>query len=445
MNLEVEQNLLGMAMLDNNCAMKLMEVPENWFLLNAHKLIYREIGSLVSQSLSVDSIALGDNLLGTSERKNGLDMEYLMQLESSTTSLSHFDSYKTSLFKIYKKTSIERVGKTIEQKLGSGEDIQDIIMYMQEEVFNLLTDHNNTKPENISVYLKELTKKMQQIMADPDSAMGLKTGYEELDELIGGLQKKTFHLIAARPSIGKSAFGVVDLGIRVSQDTELPVAVFSFEMSGVSLAARAVCNRSGLNNNKIKKADLTSEEWTKFAQVVEVMDKRNNLYIDETHNLSTSQMRARLNAIKVKHGGIGAVFFDHVGLIKKNPKKSETEALTQISHELLGFTKDFDCPVVALSQLNRDVEKRPDKRPVMSDLKQSGALEEDADVIITLYRDDYYNKDTDIPNVTEVDIIKNRDGALKTLFFNHQLECSRYSPINGFVKPEKQKKQIGKF
>ncbi len=443
---EAEQNLLGMAMLDSNCAIKLLEIPESWFLLNAHKMVYREISSLVSQSLTVDSIALGNNILGTSEQKNGLDMEYLMQLESNSTSLRHFDSYKKSLFTIYKKKGIESVGNGIIQKLASGDDAQSIISYMQDEVFELLTDHNTGGPKSIQHYLGSLTKQMQQKMANPNEMMGIQSGYAELDEMIGGFEDGKVYLIAARPSIGKSAFGLIDIGMRIACDKSgRPVVAFSLEMTGEALAARAICNKSGLNGNKIKQADMTSDEWTHFAEVTEVISKTSNLFIDDSHGISTAQMRARLKAIELKHGKLGGIIFDHVGIIKKNERKSETEALAQISHELMGFGKEFKCPIIELSQLNRGVEQRENKRPVMMDLKQTSALEEDADVIMMLYRDDYYNENTETPNVTEVGVIKNRDGPTGTLYFNHLLSSTQYSPITGYVKPQPKQKSKGKF
>ena len=447
MNLEAEQHILGCALLDKNIVPKLLEIPEDWFLHNDHKIIVRSISSLASRSLSCDMFSLVDELDKVNGANNNIGMQYLNDLVEQVPSLKHFDSYKRVLFEGYKKSNISQVVKNLTNQIKENTPLQDMISYMQDEVFKLLTDHNTGGPLSISHYLTKLTKQMQNKMDNPDEMMGVKSGYEDLDDMIGGFEDEKVYLIAARPSIGKSAFGLIDIGMRLASDKAgRPVIAFSLEMSGEALAARAVCNKSGLDGNKIKRAEMSSEEWTSFAQVVEVISKTSNLFIDDSHGISTAQMRARLKAIELKHGPLGGIIFDHVGIIKKNERKDETTALAQISHELMGFGKEFKCPIIELSQLNRGVEQRPDKRPAMMDLKQTSALEEDADVIMMLYRDDYYNPDTtEMPNVTEVGIVKNREGPVGTLYFNHDLKASRYSPITGHFKPKPKQEKKGKF
>lgn len=444
MTMEAEQNLLGMAMLDTNSAIKLLEIPEEWFSINAHKLIYRAVSSLAAQSLNIDVIGLGDVLFAKNDEIGGLDMQYLMDLQDQTTYLKHFDNYKNVMFKSYKTDSIDRSIKKSAQMLQSGDDIQDIISHMQESVFELLTDHNTKKAEPLRYHLNELTKQMQCRMENPNIKLGLQTGYETLDKTIGGFEDEKVYVIGARPSMGKSAFGLIDVGLRISKDSEYPVVCFSLEMKGSALVTRMVSNKSNINSEKIKLADMSSEEWTSFAQVSQVIEKQNNLYIDDRGGLSSAQIRAQLKALQIKHGKIGGILIDHLGQVKKNDRKTETEAMNQIANELLSMSKEFKCPMIELSQLNRGVEHRPDKRPILSDLKQSSALEENADVIMFIYRDDYYfPEETQIPNVTELIIAKNREGECKTLYFNHQMQYSQYTPIDNFIKPDKPKK--GKF
>jgi replicative DNA helicase len=167
----------------------------------------------------------------------------------------------------------------------------------------------------------------------------------------------------------------------------------------------------------------------------------NKFYIDETPNITTAQIRSRLKAQELKHGKLGAIFVDHVGLIRKDPRKDETQGLTQVSHDLAMMAKEFDCPMIVLSQLNRGVEGRNDKRPMLSDLKQSGALEEDARGVMLLYRDDYYNPESAEKGITEVIIAKNSDGETKTLHFRHNLALASYEPIDGYTAPEPETKK----
>lgn len=444
MTMEAEQNLLGMAMLDTNSAIKLLEIPEDWFSINAHKLIYRSISSLAAQSLNIDVIGIGDDLFAKSESIGSLDMQYLMDLQDQTTYLKHFDNYKLGLFSSYKRNKMQSLATDLQKKIDSAEDFKETVSFLQDSVFELLTDHNTKKAEPIRYHLNELTKQMQHRMENPDIAIGLQTGYENLDRTIGGFEKEKVYIIGARPSMGKSAFGLIDVGLRISKDSEFPIVAFSLEMKGSALVSRMVCNKTSINSEKIKLASMSSEEWTSFAQVSQVIEKQNNLYIDDRGGLSSAQIRAQLKSIQIKHGGLGGIMIDHVGQMKKNDRKSETEALNQIANELLGMSKEFECPVIELAQLSRAVEQRPDKRPILSDLKQSSALEENADVVMFIYRDDYYfPEETQIPNVTELIIAKNREGECKTLYFNHQMQYSQYTPIDNFIKPDKPKK--GKF
>ena len=442
-NYEAEQNLLGMAMLDKDSAVKLLEIPESWFLLNQHKIIYREIVALVAQNLSVDSIALGNNILGASESKNGLDMEYLMRLESSTTSIRHFDGYKKALFTIYKKGGIERVGKTIIKRLSDGDDAQSIITYMQDEVFELLTDHNESKPESMHHFMKQVVDDLQWQHDNPGVMLGKQSGYTELDELINGFEPGKVYVIGGRPGMGKTQFAV-NLSLRLSKEEH--TVIFSLEMPGKGLAKRALANMSNLPGYRIDGSKMDADEWSEVTRAISVTKEQNKIYIDETPGLSTAQMRARLKAHELKHGQIGCIVVDHIGLVKKNDRKSETEALAQISHELQSLSKDFNCPLIELVQLNRGVEARDDKRPGLSDIKQTSAIEEDARVIMFPYRDEYYTKDqTQMPGITELIVAKNSDGETKSIYFKHDMARARYETLEGYCAPEKPSKKQGKF
>jgi replicative DNA helicase len=445
MSLEAEQNLIGCALIDQNAIPKLLEIPEDWFLANEHKTIIRAINSLASRSLSCDMFSLDDELNRTVGQNDTIGIEYLNDLVEQLPNIDHFDSYKRVLFDAYKSNNLTNAVLNINAQIKSKTPVVEIIQYMQDKVLELLTDHNTKKPESIKYYLNELTKQMQYRLDNPNAKIGLQTGYENLDRTIGGFEKEKVYVIGARPSMGKSAFSLVDLGLRISKDTKEPIVAFSLEMKGSALVARMVCNKATLNSEKIKNAKMTDDEWTSFVQVCHVMEKQNNLYIDERGGLSTAQIRAAVKAIQIKHGAIGGIIIDHIGLIKKNPKKSETEAMNQIANELLAMAKEFECPMIELTQLNRGVENRPDKRPILADIKQSAAIEENADVAMFIYRDDYYYEDTDIPNVTELIVAKNREGECKSLYFNHQMQYSQYTPIDNFVKPQKTKQKKGNF
>lgn len=440
---EAEENLLGMAMIDKNCAIKLLAIPESWFLRNANKVIYREINALMAQSLAVNSIALADNILGTSELKHGIDMAYLVQLECSTTSFSHFDSYKKSLFTTYKKGGIERVGNTIIKRLADGDDAQSIISYMQDEVFELLTDHNESKPESMHHFMKQVVDDLKWQHDNPGVMLGKQSGFTELDELINGFEPGKVYVIGGRPGMGKTQFAI-NLSLRLSKEEH--TVIFSLEMPGKGLAKRALANISNLPGYRIDGSKMNSDEWSDVTRAITVTKDQNKIYIDETPGLSTAQMRARLKAHELKYGSIGCIVVDHIGLVKKNDRKTETEALAQISHELQAFAKDFKCPLIELVQLNRGVEGRDDKRPGLSDIKQTSAIEEDARVVMFPYRDEYYTKEkSTMPGITELIVAKNSDGQTKSIYFKHDMARARYETLEGYSAPEPQQKSMGKF
>lgn len=438
MSLEAEQHLIGCALIDNESVVKLLEIPEEWFLTNQHKIIHRAFKALTAQNLNTDMFALDDYLKRTTGENDALNIEYLIELSERLPSLNHWGSYKSVLFDSFLKYTLRTFAQNLLNKTNGNEQGTEIVSYVQNEVCKLTENNASGGPQTIGTYLKQLIDQTEWQMNNPGQLRGLKTGFDELDKTINGFEDGKMYLIAARPAMGKSQFGLVNLGLKLQ--TEKPIIAFSLEMTGKGLAQRAVCNQAKINGYKLNEADLTAMEWEQFA-VATTHLKDSNLLIDETPGLSTAQIRARVKAEQIKSGKIGAIIVDHVGLVKKDPRKSETEALSQISHELAAMSKEFDCPMIVLSQLNRGVESRPDKRPILADLKQTSALEEDARCVMMLYRDDYYDENTNQPNVTEVLIRKNSDGETKTCYFEHNLAMASYLPIDGYSAPQPEQPQ----
>jgi replicative DNA helicase len=444
MSLEAEQNLIGCAIMDNNFAVKLLEIPEEWFSKNEHKLIYRELSLLVSQNLETDMFALYDSLKHSHGAKNIVEMAYINDLAEQTLSFDYFNSYKTALFKSYKRRNVERVVNILSTQLKSGTvKIEEMISFMQDSVFELLTDHNESKPESIDFYMKQVVDDLTWQHENPGVLLGKQTGFKELDETLGGFEPGKIYVVGGRPGMGKTQFAV-NLALRISKEDH--TMVFSLEMPGKGLAKRALSNISNLPGYKIDGSKLRDDEWTQIAQAAQVIKEQNKIYIDETPGLSTAQIRARLKAHEIKFGSVGCIVVDHIGLIKKNPKKSETEALAQISHELQAMSKEFNAPLIELVQLNRGVESREDKRPGLNDIKQTSAIEEDARVIMFPYRDEYYKKEqSQMPGITELIIAKNSDGETKSIYFKHDMARARYETLEGYCAPEPPKQKKGNF
>lgn len=442
MSLEAEQHLLACVLIDDKQTAALLEIPEDWFLTNSHKLIYRKVAELAKQSLGTDLFSLAQALQQSQQLEAAGGMDYLTELTEQVPSLSYWNSYKNVLFGSYKKWQVKRLVDNLQMQIGTNAKPDEMISYISEQVIELLTDHHQGGPRSISHYMGQVIEDIQWRTDNPGKLRGHETGFKELDQLFDGFEPGKMYLVAGRPGSGKTAFGLVNLGLRLARD--LPVVAFSLEMTGKGLASRALCNESKVYNNKIRGGDINTSEMNDIAMAVTRLHAQSKLYIDETPNLSTAQMRSRLKAQELKHGKLGAVIVDHVGLVRKDSRKDDTQGLAQVSHDLARMAKEFDCPVIVLSQLNRGVEGRNDKRPMMSDLKQSGALEEDARGIMLIYRDDYYNPDSQQKGITEINVAKNSDGETKTLYFSHNLAISDYQPIDGYTAPEKEAKG-GKF
>ncbi len=315
-------------------------------------------------------------------------------------------------------------------QIGTGVKIDEVVQYLQNEVVELLTDHHQGGFKKMGDFLTDVMDELQWREDNPNQLLGQSTGIKSLDYTLDGLQDQTVINIAGRPGSGKSAFALKL--IKGLAATQKPWFRFDLEMSGKSCARRALVESSGVSNAKFKSPTFDKDEYSRIATAVGVIQDL-PVFIDASPSLSIQQIRSRLKAAQVKHGQIGGIMIDHIGLIKKDAKKGDTEAMNMIADALLEMSKEFDCPMVQVCQLNRGVEQRADKRPMMSDLKQSGKIEENADVIILLYREDYY--DEEAAKVTEVNVAKNRDGETKVIYMKHDMSTGRYEELPGY-EPE---------
>lgn len=242
-------------------------------------------------------------------------------------------------------------------------------------------------------------------------------------------------MIAGRPGSGKTAFAL-SLADRLTENQK-PWFYFSLEMTGKSLSKRMMLSKAKVSNSEFRRGKIEGDGLNRIGSAIGAIQDR-SLHVDQTPALSLSQLRSRLKASAVKHGRIGGIMIDHIGLIKKDVRKADTEGMNMIADGLLELAKEFDCPLVELCQLNRGVEGRQDKRPMISDLKQSGKIEENADVVMLLYRDDYYDRDAS--PVTEVNVAKNRDGAVDTHYFKHDLSIGHYEDLSDYAPPKEEPK-----
>ena len=431
---EAEQHILACAMADQNAVADVLDMQDEWMYQNEHKLILRAIRGLAEANLTTDAFAVGTHLQQQQQLEMAGGMEYLMSLSESLPSLKMLQSFKNELIRCHKVRQLAQIKHDLEVQLETSAKPEEVVESLQQSMIDLMTDHHQGGFRTVESHLDSVLKEVEWRQENSGQLLGQPTGHDGLDYATDGLQEGRVYVLAGRPGAGKTAFAL-SLADGLSQKDK-HWFYFSLEMTGKSLAKRLLVTNSGVANHKFRSGRFDEPDFTAMGAGIGKIQGI-NLHVDETPSLSINQIRSRLKAAQIKHKVIGGIVIDHIGLIKKANGKTDTEAMNMIADDLLRLAKEFDCPMLELCQLNRGVETRTDKRPMMADLKQSGKIEENADVILLLYREDYYDKQAQ--PVTEVDIAKNRDGETKTIYMKHDMSVGKYEEMPNY-EPEIQEK-----
>ena len=320
-----------------------------------------------------------------------------------------------------------KVNETIANMCYEQKDtVEDILSNTEQQIFKLLDKRNTGSSELIAPIADRVLKKIQEAARNGGMVTGLPTGFTDLDYKTAGLQKSDLILVAARPSMGKTAF-VLNILDNVGVRKKRPCMIFSLEMSREQLVNRMLSMESLVDADKLRKGSLTDQDWT---ELINATDKVSDgtITIDDTPGITVAELRSKCRKQKVEHG-LDLIVIDYLQLMSGSGRRSSDsrqQEISDISRSLKALAREMDCPVVALSQLSRAPEQRPDHRPMLSDLRESGAIEQDADIVMFLYRDDYYNKDTEHPNEAEVIIAKQRNGPIGTVTLLWQPEYTRF-------------------
>ena len=440
-----EEYALGAALVDNNCLTKIIEVPEGYFHWPTHKLVHRAIMGLFAENLDVDLFSVSHWLEQRHPDGHSDWMGYCNELAEATPATSQFDSYIKTLADYAQRRELSRIAQNLELQIANGGDVIGIVEGLQDQVIALTSGdmEKSSGPLDFRQVLLRGIDEVERREKMQGKPMGQITGFVELDECLDGFQDGLVYVVAGRTSMGKSAFAL-QLLYNLGDENPLPWIVFSLEMTHKSIGMRAIANHANIPGNRLKgRPKLTESDWAALgAQMGRAVEKK--IYIDQTPGLSVAQIRARCKVQEVRNGKLGGIIVDHIGLVKHSKAaRGPTEGMTEVSHGLQVLAKEFDCPLIEVCQINRGAEGQRDNRPSMHQLKQSGAIEEDADVVMLLYRDEYYNGDTSHPNITEVDIAKNRDGETKKIAFSHNLATGRYTPLIDWTPPAEPKKKRG--
>lgn len=410
-----EQAVLGSMLVDKDAVISAVELlkPDD-FYREDNKEIYAAMFELYSLGKHIDMITLKDQLTlrGTIEKVGGT--EYIATLIDNVPTTSNIESY----VKIVEEKSISR--KLIKAannilKLGYAqtEEVDALVEKAEKDIFDIMQGRNSKRYSSIKEILVTTFDQIEEMFQNKNKISGLETGFVDLDAKISGLNKSDLLIVAARPAMGKSAF-VLNIATFVALHLKVPTMVFSLEMSKEQMVNRILCSESEVDSMKVKNADLNSEEWLKLGEASGKLSEM-PLYIDDTPGLSSAELRAKCRKAKLEKN-IGLVIIDYLQLMEsKNKSSSRQQEISEISRSLKILAKELSVPVIALSQLSRATESRTDHRPMLSDLRESGAIEQDADIVMFLHREDYYNADTDKKNVAEVIIAKNRSGSTGTV------------------------------
>ena len=417
---EAESSVLGGLLLDNGAWDRVGDVlVDADFYRFEHRLVYGAIGKLVAESKPADVITVHEELQrqGKSDEVGGL--AYLNSLAQYVPSASNIRRYA----EIVRERSILRQLVSASDDIATsafntqGRPVAKILDDAEGKIFKIGEQSSRMKQgfQAMDSLVVQLLDRVQEMADNPNDVTGVPTGFIDLDRMTAGLQPGDLVVLAARPSMGKTAFAI-NIAEHVALHEQLPVAVFSMEMGASQLAVRIVGSIGRIDQGHLRTGKLTDEEWPRLTEAIERL-RNVSLHIDETPGLTPSELRANARRLARQCGKLGLIVVDYLQLMSGSSSGDENRAteLGEISRGLKALAKELQCPVIALSQLNRSVEQRTDKRPMMSDLRESGAIEQDADIIMFIYRDDYYNKDSREPGVAEIIIGKQRNGPTGTV------------------------------
>lgn len=414
-SIEAEQSVLGSLMVDNQAWDRVVDcLYEKDFYRFNHRLIFRAMADLSANNQPMDVLTVAEVLKSKNELDNAGGEIYLYELSKNTPSTANIIAY----------AYIVRDRSMLRQLLAVATEIADSAFNTSGRSSSELLDNAESKvfaiagkgiassgPVPILGLLAKAVDRIDTLFQSKESITGLSTGYQELDELTSGLQDSDLIVVAGRPSMGKTTFAM-NIAEHAAIRGNKPILIFSMEMPGDSLAMRMMSSLGRIDQNHIRTGKLEDDDWPRLSSAVSILSKV-PMFIDDTPSLSPSEIRTRSRRLAKEHGKLGLIVIDYLQLMKiPEISGNRVAEISEISRSLKALAKELQVPVIALSQLNRSLEHRQDKRPVMSDLRESGAIEQDADLIVFIYRDEHYNENTSAKGMAEIIIAKQRNGPI---------------------------------
>ncbi|MBN3524277.1 replicative DNA helicase [Paenibacillus apiarius] len=415
-NVEAEQAVLGAILLQSEALITSMErVQSEDFYNPAHQMIYEAMIELGEDNQPIDLVTLTAKLQGKQQLEDIGGVSYLTKLANAVPTAANVDYYAQI---IEEKSMMRRLIRTATQIVSEGytggDDVSGLLSDAERRILEISNRRSSSGFIAIKDVLMEVYEKVEELNLQQGITTGIPSGFPDLDKMTSGFQRNDLIIVAARPSVGKTAFALniaQNVGVRAKET----VAIFSLEMSAAQLVQRMVCAESNVDAGRLRTGQLEDDDWEKLTMSIGALSEA-EIYIDDTPGVTVADIRAKCRRLK-KERGLGMILIDYLQLIHGRGKAGDNrqQEVSEISRTLKMIARELEVPVIALSQLSRGVEQRQDKRPMMSDLRESGSIEQDADIVAFLYRDDYYNQDTEKKNIIEIIIAKQRNGPVGTV------------------------------
>ncbi len=415
-NLEAEQAILGAILIDSEALITASErLRSEDFYRSSHQVIYTAMIELAEEQEPIDLVTLTARLADKQQLEDIGGVSYLTQLAHAVPTSANVDYYAQI---VEEKSLLRRLIRTATEIVTNGYSAADDVGSMLGEAEQRIMELSNRKSKSgfvsIRDVLMEVFEKVEHLYSSKGGMTGIPSGFTDLDKMTSGFQRSDLVIVAARPSVGKTAFALniaQNVGVRAKET----VAIFSLEMSAPQLVQRIICAESNVDAGRMRTGHLEPDDWQKLTMAIGTLSEA-NIYIDDTPGVTVAEIRSKCRRLK-KEKGLGMILIDYLQLIhgRGKPGENRQQEVSEISRTLKGIARELDVPVIALSQLSRGVEQRQDKRPMMSDLRESGSIEQDADIVAFLYRDDYYDKESEKKNIIEIIIAKQRNGPVGTV------------------------------
>ncbi|MGL4772147.1 MAG: replicative DNA helicase [Clostridium sp.] len=415
-SIEAEQSVIGSMIIDKTCIAQVAEkLEENDFYRDGHKVIFKAIVEMYKKDMAVDLVTLLEYLKSNDSLERAGGITYITEVSSSVPTTANLESYakivedKSTLRKLIKSAT-----KIIEESYNNQGEVDDVVDQAQKKVFDISEKKSSSDFEVLADVLERGFVEIERLCNNKGGITGVGSGFRDLDEKTSGFQKGDMVLIAARPSMGKTTFA-----LNITENAALRqgkrVVVFSLEMPREQLAYKLLCSEANVDMLRLRTGNLDDKDWENIARATGPLSKA-KIFIDDTAGVTVMEMRNKCRRLRMEQGKIDMIMIDYLQLMSgSSGSDNRQQEVSEISRSIKALAKEMECPVIALSQLSRAPEQRADHRPMLSDLRESGSIEQDADVVMFLYRDEYYNKETEEKNVGECIIAKQRNGPVGTV------------------------------